>query len=420
MAIPNWLHVSQVSGSGDTVITITADTYSELVNRTSSLVVSGITKSVTVPVTQYGISLHVSPTTTQLPWNGGSRYLLVDTTEYWEITNIPAWVTLSATSGTGTVSVKVTASANTSTQLSKSDTMTVSLPNYPTLTETVTLTQDHAPAGNAVLTYTTHSGNILSTVSNAYFSANIYSHTYTNGVGRIEFDGPLYKINDRAFAASRTTANNDLMTLVMPDTVMELGWAVFYNNTGLTSVSLSSALRTIGDSAFYGVNHVAETPGQGWHLTLPESVEYIGQYAFYGSSLREIAGAYSTQVIELGSHAFDNCRTLSKADFYIGGTVIPSYAFFNNGVILSGVVYGIKELNIADTVTGISANAIHCSYLDTLKSYARTAPTLADSGSTNSSISTSVQAVYHYPVGSNYSSWASTLDSNYWTGVADL
>ena len=416
MAIPNWLHVSQVSGNGDTVITVTADTYSELVERTSSLVISGITKSVTVPVIQYGITLFVSPTTTQLPWNGGSRYILIDTTEDWEITNIPAWVTLSATSGTGTVSVKVTASANTSTSASKSDTMTIGLTNYTSVTETVTLTQDHAPAGNAVLTYTTHSGNILSTVSNTYFSANIYSHTYTNGVGRIEFDGPLFKINDRAFAASRTTANNDLMTLVMPDTLMELGWAVFYNNTGLTSVSLSSALRTIGDSAFYGVNHVAETPGQGWHLTLPESVEYIGQYAFYASSLREIAGAYSTQVIELGSHAFDNCRTLSKADFYIGGTSIPSYAFYNNGVSLSGVVYGITELNIADTVTGISASAIHCSYLDTLKSHARTAPTLADS----TSIATSVQAVYHYPVGSNYSSWASTLDSNYWTGVADL
>ena len=52
MAIPNWLHLSTLSGSGDTIVTITADTWESLTSRTASLVVSGNTKSVTVPVTQ--------------------------------------------------------------------------------------------------------------------------------------------------------------------------------------------------------------------------------------------------------------------------------------------------------------------------------------------------------------------------------
>lgn len=52
MAIPNWLSLSQVSGSGDTVITITASTNEQLVERLGSLVISGHTKSVTVPVSQ--------------------------------------------------------------------------------------------------------------------------------------------------------------------------------------------------------------------------------------------------------------------------------------------------------------------------------------------------------------------------------
>lgn len=52
MAIPNWLSLSQVSGSGDTVITITASTNEQLVERLGSLVISGNTKSVTVPVSQ--------------------------------------------------------------------------------------------------------------------------------------------------------------------------------------------------------------------------------------------------------------------------------------------------------------------------------------------------------------------------------
>jgi len=52
MAIPDWLSLSQVSGSGDTVITITASTNEQLVERLGSLVISGHTKSVTVPVSQ--------------------------------------------------------------------------------------------------------------------------------------------------------------------------------------------------------------------------------------------------------------------------------------------------------------------------------------------------------------------------------
>jgi hypothetical protein len=52
MAIPNWLTLSAVSGSGDTIITITASTLESLSARTTDLIVSGITKSVTVPVEQ--------------------------------------------------------------------------------------------------------------------------------------------------------------------------------------------------------------------------------------------------------------------------------------------------------------------------------------------------------------------------------
>lgn len=51
MAIPSWLTISQLSGSGDTVITITASTNYDA-QRYYDLIVSGITKSVTVPVVQ--------------------------------------------------------------------------------------------------------------------------------------------------------------------------------------------------------------------------------------------------------------------------------------------------------------------------------------------------------------------------------
>ena len=52
MAIPDWLNISQLSGSGDTIITITASTLEGLVERTTTLRVSGNTKYVDVEVTQ--------------------------------------------------------------------------------------------------------------------------------------------------------------------------------------------------------------------------------------------------------------------------------------------------------------------------------------------------------------------------------
>lgn len=74
MAIPNWLHLSQLNGSGDTVITITADTNEQLIERTGSLVISGHTKSVTVPVLQMrsGSTIALSVNSLSFPASGGT------------------------------------------------------------------------------------------------------------------------------------------------------------------------------------------------------------------------------------------------------------------------------------------------------------------------------------------------------------
>lgn len=49
----DWLSLSQLSGSGDTEVTVTASSYSDFYERYTQLTVSGVTKSVRIPVTQY-------------------------------------------------------------------------------------------------------------------------------------------------------------------------------------------------------------------------------------------------------------------------------------------------------------------------------------------------------------------------------
>lgn len=53
----DWIHISTLSGSGDTTITVTADTNAQLTQRLTSLLVSGQTKSKTVSIIQTDIIL---------------------------------------------------------------------------------------------------------------------------------------------------------------------------------------------------------------------------------------------------------------------------------------------------------------------------------------------------------------------------
>lgn len=59
----DWLQVGQTSGSGDTQILVRATQNDTIHERTSSLIVSGITKDITIPIRQYRIPLENEPLT---------------------------------------------------------------------------------------------------------------------------------------------------------------------------------------------------------------------------------------------------------------------------------------------------------------------------------------------------------------------
>lgn len=73
MALPSWLHFSQLSGSGDTVITVTADTYDKFYDRSDNFIVSGNTLWVRVYADQERIKLD-TPLTFNITSNGNLRW----------------------------------------------------------------------------------------------------------------------------------------------------------------------------------------------------------------------------------------------------------------------------------------------------------------------------------------------------------
>ncbi|MBQ3264390.1 MAG: leucine-rich repeat protein [Ruminococcus sp.] len=93
---------------------------------------------------------------------------------------------------------------------------------------------------------------------------------------------------------------SEVTEVVIGDDVTEIGEGVFYGHSGVRSVTIGSGVRIIGDAAFLDCL-LAE-------VTIPESVEVIGRYAF---------GYYSEDMYNLEGDVIG--KTLSRSDIFIKG-----------------------------------------------------------------------------------------------------
>ena len=163
----------------------------------------------------------------------------------------------------------------------------------------------------------------------------------------------------------------EAMTSVrLPQSIVILGRAAFYDCASLNSVNLPDeleviedytfyrcyslklfdlppALKSIGRSAFYKcgtVYYIDDEEGETDTLTIPDSVEYIGDYAFYASGLyvpedpeNETAEAtYGIDILvigngvkTIGANAFYGFASLKHLTIGNGVKVIGEKAFYN-------------------------------------------------------------------------------------------
>lgn len=110
--IPNWINLSQTAGTGTTTVSVTASSYSELVERTGSLTVRSGDRSAVVTLAQkpnYTITL--SPETYEAQGIGESFILYITTEDSWTLTSND-WLVPSQSAGTGNAQVLITVNRN--------------------------------------------------------------------------------------------------------------------------------------------------------------------------------------------------------------------------------------------------------------------------------------------------------------------
>jgi hypothetical protein len=76
-----------------------------------------------------------------------------------------------------------------------------------------------------------------------------------------------------AFAADYDSENQELESIVIPDTVKTISEGAFCNCTSLTNVVIPESVTSIGEAAFVGCKSLTS-------IVIPESVTSIGNSAF--------------------------------------------------------------------------------------------------------------------------------------------
>ena len=161
-------------------------------------------------------------------------------------------------------------------------------------------------------TYTTNSDGITLTITG-----------YTGSGGTVTIPSsinflPVTSIGEWAFYS---TFPNNVLNILIPDSVTNIGNAAFYSCTSLTNITIPSSVTSIGDYVFYGCTSLAS-------VTLPDSVTSIGDDAF-AICISLISVRIPDAVTSIGTQAFVNCAGLTSVVMPGSVTNIGDQAFID-------------------------------------------------------------------------------------------
>ena len=181
---------------------------------------------------------------------------------------------------------------------------------------------------------------------------SIFSSAGKNGSGiTLTFGDEVTRIPDYAFNPYGGSYAPNFDTVIIPDSVSEIGNYAFYLCSSMKNLTIGSNLESIGNYAFYGCSSLKE-------ISIPNNTYVIGEYAFTSCENVE-ALKLGNGVFELGKCAFANLCALKTLT--VPGTVTEMGAYAFQGC------YSLETLILEDGLTSIGENAFSsCSALNSI------------------------------------------------------
>ncbi len=165
----------------------------------------------------------------------------------------------------------------------------------------------------------------------------------------ITYEGREYAVT--SIATSAFQDNSTLTSVVVPNSVMEIGMYAFQNCSGLTSIILPNNLTSINNYTFYGCSRLNS-------ITIPDGVTIIGKSAFLGcTSLTSFD--IPSRVTFIDQNAFMECEKLKSVSIPNSVTYIGASAFM--------YCRNLTDITIPNSLTTIERNSFSfCSSLNSI------------------------------------------------------
>ena len=217
-----------------------------------------------------------------------------------------------------------------------------------------------------------------------------------SGLTSVTIPNSVTSIGHAAFSGC-----SGLTSVTIPNSVTSIGGSAFYGCSGLTSITIPSSVTSMGNSAFEGcsglktvnwnakriADFTSNTGAFKWqesittfnigngvekipaylcyglsnitNITIPNSVTYIGSYAFNGCSGLTGSLTIPNSVTSIGGYAFSNCIGLTSVTIPNSVTSIGHGAFKGCS--------GLTSVTIPNSVTSIGGSAFYgCSGLTSI------------------------------------------------------
>ena len=272
----------------------------------------------------------------------------------------------------------------------------------------------------------------ITTISSLSFVANkLKSFSVASGNAKYKaYDDVLFDKEDYQTLISFPTQKSN--TYSIPIGVVTIGAEAFNNHVNLTSVTIPSTVKTIGQSAFQyaGKNTTLSVTFNEGQLTtiersafqesgvtaisLPSGVTTISPSAFYNcASLQSVT--LPSSLTSIGDAAFAQCKNLATLNF-------PS-TLGSNLTIGANAFYECKlstSITLPEKVTTIGSNAFNCSNSFRSSSFQLVNLYLPRTATFSSAITNSFVNVYRkvdIAFEDNYATYFSTMDLDVQSGL---